>query len=327
MASGNTPDGAVVPDPTGSPLETVRAVDLPERVEELADAYEARFDDRDRFLWQWIYALFPEFTCSSVADEHARHVRTQKTILTMYVTVLDDLLETHGDRATFLEACKCHREGLEPVPDSPEVDAGAVAFVERAWRAFESGLEGAPRRESFGDVLAYDLDQTINAVEYSAVLSETPEMANITGARRYDSHNMVLFAYTDVDLAYSPAFDLSDFGALRDLVWDLQEMARIGNWVTTWERELREGDYSSGVVVTALQEDVLSPADLENRDQQTLVRTIRDHGIEERYRRRWERLHRSVTRRGVEADSVDLDALVRGMETVFEYHLASEGLK
>jgi hypothetical protein len=327
MAGAETPSGAGVTDPTDSPLETVRAVELPERVDRLVEAYEAQFDDRDRFLWQWIYALFPEFTLSSVADEHASHVRIHKTTLTMYVTVLDDLLESHGDRATFLEACKCHQEGLEPDPDRTAVDAGAVEFVEQVWTAFEAGLDAAPRREAFGDVLAYDLDQTVNAVEYSAVLSETPEMANLKGARRYDSHNMVLFAYTDVDLAYSPGFELSDFGVVRDLVWDLQEMARIGNWVTTWERELREGDYSSGVVVTALQEGVLTPADLESGDHAALVRTVRDHDIEKRYRRRWERLHRSVARRGAEAGSVDLDALVRGMETVFEYHLASEGLK
>ena len=327
MATTSAPDGPDGHVPTDSPLETVRDVELPERVDRLADAYDRQFDDRDRFLWQWIYALFPEFTLSSVADEHARHVRTQKTILTMYVTVLDDLLETHGDRATFLEVCKCHQEGLEPDPDRAAVDADTVEFVQRVWAAFEAGQEGAPRREAFADVFAYDLDQTINAVEYSAVLSDTPEMANITGARRYDSHNMVLFAYTDLDLMYSPAFDLSDFGALRDLVWDLQEMARIGNWVTTWERELGEGDYSSGVVVTALQEGVLAPEDLAEGDHERLVRSVRDHGIEERYRRRWERLHRSVTRRGVEAGSVDLDALVRGMETVFEFHLASEGLK
>jgi hypothetical protein len=245
----------------------------------------------------------------------------------MYVTVLDDLLETHGDRATFREACKCHQPGIDANPEPDGVDAETVAFVDRVWTAFEAGQDEAPRRGPFEDVFRYDLDQTLNAVEYSAVLSDTPEMANATGARRYDSHNMVLFAYTDVDLMYSPGFDLSDFGALRDLVWDLQEMARIGNWVTTWERELREGDYSSGVVVTALQEGVIAPADLDDGDQEALVRTVRDHGIEERYRRRWERLHRSVTRRGVEADSVDLDALVRGMETVFEYHLASEGLK
>ena len=128
MATTSAPDGPDGHVPTDSPLETVRDVELPERVDRLADAYDRQFDDRDRFLWQWIYALFPEFTLSSVADEHVRHVRTQKTILTMYVTVLDDLLETHGDRATFLEVCKCHQEGLEPDPDRAAVDADTVEF-------------------------------------------------------------------------------------------------------------------------------------------------------------------------------------------------------
>ena len=321
MSTTDTPDVEV------DHLRAVREVDLPERVDELADAYDRRFDDRDRFLWQWIYSLFPEFTVSSVADDHAAHVRTQKTVLTMYVTVIDDLLETHGDRATFREACKCHRARLQPDPDRDDVDAEKLAFVRRVWERFEAGLADAPHREAFGDVFAYDLDQTMNAVEYSAVLSDTPEMANLTGARRYDSHNMVLFAYTDVDLMYSPSFDLGDFGALRDLLWDLQELARIGNWVTTWEREIVEGDYSAGVVVTALQEGVVTPADLRTQTPETLVERIRDAGVEEQFCRRWTELYRSVVDREYDTHSVDLDALAAGMETVYEYHLATRGLK
>jgi hypothetical protein len=308
-------------------LRAVRQVELPGRVDELADAYDRRFDDRDRFLWRWIYSLFPEFTVSSVAEEHAAHVRTQKTVLTMYVTVIDDLLEAHGDRATFREACKCHRAGHEPDPDRDGVDAEKLAFVRRVWGSFEAGLADAPRRDAFGDVFTYDLDQTVNAVEYSAVLSETPEMANITGSRRYDSHNMVLFAYTDIDLMYSPSFDLADFGVLRDLLWDLQELARIGNWVTTWEREIVEGDYSAGVVVTALQKGVVTPTELREEAPETLVERIRDAGVEEGFCRRWNELYRSVTTRECDADSVDLDALAAGMETVYEYHLATRGLK
>ena len=316
-----------VSDASAAHLRTVRRVDLPDPVDGLADAYDCRFDDRDRFLWQWIYSLFPEFTVSSVADEHAGHVRTQKTLLTMYVTVLDDLMETHGDRETFREACKCHRSGSDPDPTRSGVDAEKLAFVGRVWETFDSGLAEAPRRGAFADVFAYDLDQTMNAVEYSAVLSDTPEMANLTGVRRYDSHNMVLFAYTDVDLMFSPAFDLADFGALRDLVWDLQEMARIGNWVTTWERELVEGDYSAGVVVTALQEGVVTPDELRECDPAVLVDRIRAADIEDRFCRRWQALHRSVTAREFGTDSVDLDALAEGMETVYEYHLATRGLK
>jgi len=308
-------------------LRAVDDVDLPDEVDRLASAYERQFDDRSRFVWQWIYSLFPSFRLSSVADEHAAEVRTRKTVLTMYVTVLDDLVETHGDHGTFREACKLHETGHEPEPDRADVDAETLAFVEEVWESFTDGLADAPRHDEFDDVFTYDLDQTMTAIEYSAVVSTNPQIANVTGARRYDTHNMVMFPYADVDLMYSPTFELGDFGALRDLIWDLQEMARIGNWITTWERELAEGDYSAGVVVTALQEGVVTPTELTEGDHDAVVARIRDHGIEERFRRRWERLYRSVRRSQTDTDSVDLDALVDGMETVFEYHLASEGRK
>jgi len=309
-------------------LQTIRQVTLPGRVGELADAYDRYFEERNRFLWQWIYSLFPSFTLSSVAEEHAAHVREQKTILTMYVTVLDDLVEHRGDRRTFEEACRLACDSVDADPQRAAVDAETFAFVERLWTEFEDGLSDAPRREEFADIFAYDFNQTADAMEYSALVSDNPCMANLTGATQYDSHNMVMFPYADVDLMYSPAFDPADLGAVRNTLWDLQEMARIGNWLTTWEREVVEGDFSAGIVVAAIEEGVVSPSEVEaTEDREPFVESIRSSGLENRFRRRWHRIYEDVQSRHRDAESVDLAALVAGMETVFEYHLATEGLK
>ncbi|WP_415381109.1 hypothetical protein [Halosimplex sp. TS25] len=310
------------------PLGEIRDVTLPERVERLADAYADHFEERDRFLWRWIYSLFPSFTLSSVAEEHAAHVREQKTVLTMYVTVLDDLIEHRGDRRTFREACRLPCDVVDADPERAAVDAETFAFVERLWTEFEAGIEDAPRREEFADIFAYDFSQTADAMEYSALLSDNPAMANLTGATQYDSHNMVMFPYADLDLMYSPSFDPADLGALRNTLWDLQEMARIGNWLTTWEREVVEGDYSAGIVVAAIEEGVVSPVEVAATDDtESVVEAIRASGMEGRFRRRWQRIYEDVHARHAVADSVDLATLVDGMETVFEYHLATEGLK
>lgn len=312
----------------GECLRAVRDVTLPDRVASLADAYERHFEERDRFLWRWFYALAPSFTLSTVEECHAAHVREQKTILTMYVTVLDDLVEHHGDRATFRET---RRLACDTVPADPEraaVGAETFAFVERLWTEFEDGLAEAPRRGEFADLFAYDFRQTADAMEYSALVSDTPHMANLTGATRYDAHNMVLFSYADVDLMFSPSFDRRDLGSVRDTLWDLQEMARIGNWLTTWEREVFEGDFSAGPVVAAIEGDVVSPEAVAAADDpDAVVESIRESGLEDRFRRRWQRIHDDVRSRDADAESVDVDALIAGMETVFEFHLATKGLK
>jgi hypothetical protein len=311
-------------DGTHGFIEQISSVRLPETVGDLAREYADVFGDRDRFLWQWIYSLFPEFTLSSVAEREASHLRTQKTILTMYVTILDDLVETHEDRRTFEEARRLAR-GEQADPERVAVDPDQFAFIERVWQTFEAGLADAPRREAFADIFEYDLQQTTNAVDYSAVLNAHPSIANLDGAKRYDAHNMAMFPYADLDLMYSPAFDLADFGALRDLLWDLQELARIGNWLTTWEREVRGGDYTAGVVVLALEEGIVTPAQL--RSSEDVIETIENHDIERRFERRWRSKYRAVNDRDYDISSVDIDALVEGMGTVFEYHRASRGYK
>jgi hypothetical protein len=306
--------------------EQIADVTLPETVTELVADYDRLYGDRSSFLWRWIYSLFPEFTLSSVADGYAAEARTQKTVLTMYVTVLDDLVEHHGDRRTFEEARCLPREGKRPDRERVAVDEEQFAFIERLWETFADGVAWAPRHDEFADVFRYDVRQTLNAMEYSAVVNGNPRIANLSGARRYGAHNMVMFPYADVDLMYSPAFDTGDFGAVRDLLWDLQEMARIGNWLTTWEREIREGDYTAGVIVAALEEGVVTTRELRHREDDA-IEAIRNQDIEERFRRRWRERYRSVRDREFAAESVDLDALVSGMETVFEYHLASRGHK
>ncbi|MFB6222804.1 MAG: hypothetical protein ABEH86_03910 [Haloarcula sp.] len=310
-------------------LKEVQTTTLPARVEELADEYERVCGERDRFLWQWIYSLFPEFTLSSVHSGHADHVRTQKTILTMYVTILDDIIENDGDRDTFEEARRLSQTPSTVDPRRASVSDEYFAFIERVWREFESGLTDAPRLDEFADIFQYDMRQTLNAMDYSAVVNENPRIANLSGAEHYGAHNMVMFPYADVDLMYSPTFELSDFGTVRDLLWDLQEMARIGNWLTTWEREVREGDYTAGIVVLALQEGLISPAELQGADDEkaAIIEKIKAEKLESQFRERWAERYRTVRDREFDTESVDLDALVKGMETVFQYHEASRGHK
>jgi hypothetical protein len=307
-------------------FEEIGDVELPEPAASLADDYERLFDDRDRFLWRWIYSLFPAFTLSSVAAADERHVRTQKTVLTMYVTVLDDIVENHDDRATFEEACRLVHDPETVEPSRAEVDPEQFAFIEDCWRTFEDGIEDAPRYDEFADIMAYDMRQTTNAMDYSAVVNQNPRIANLSGSRRYGAHNMVMFPYADVDLMYSPGFELADFSALRDLLWDLQELARIGNWLTTWEREVREGDFTAGIVTHAIQQGIVTPTDLEESPREVVER-LKRHDIEGRFRDRWEQQYHDVQTREFDTESIDLHDLVDGMETVFEYHLASRGYK
>jgi hypothetical protein len=306
----------------------VTAVELPETVLEVTEEYERVLSDRDAFLWKWIHSLFDAFTLSSVDARDEDEVKEIKTLFTVFITTLDDLVESHDDTATFEEARRVARDPETVDPSREGVDADVLEFVEGLWARIDRRLQAAPRYGEFKDIFQYDLRQGFNAMEYTKLVSDNAHVANATGARTYDSHNMVLFPYTDIDLMFSTGFAMPDLSDLRDLTWDLQKMARIGNWVTTWERELTEGDYSAGVVVQALQDDVIDANELDPAgDLESIVERIKECGVEEAFLEEWCQRHKSVCEREYDIDSVDVGAYIGGMETVMEYHLASRGMK
>lgn len=314
---------------SGDVLEAVEVVDLPESIAAIADDYDRSIGIRDRFVWKWIYALLPAFTLDCVDTDAAATVREQKTLLTIYITTLDDIAEHEKDKATFEEARRRLRPNRTTDPTDPAADAETLEFVSRVWTAFEEGFTAAPRYDAFSDVFRYDLDQTLAAIDYSWLVSEHPSVANLEGACQNGLHNMLMFPYADIDLAHSSRFETTDLSALRRTIWDLERMARIGNWVSTWERELRDRDYSSGILVAALDEGIVTPDELacSNLDTDELVERIRDSDLETRFLGEWIDLYTRAQSRALSARSVDLEAFTRGMHTVIRYHLATKGYK
>ena len=317
----------------GAYTQRVNGVTLPPTARTFADRYDRVVGDRDRFLWKWIHNLFDKFTLTSVPSRARGAVYEQKTLLTMFVTVLDDLAESDADQGTFdagrwipFEVDATEQEGSA----AGEVDGEVLDYLADLWDEIDATLWDAPRYAEFVDLFEYDLRQTCNAMAYSGLVNDNPAIANRAETERHDAYNMTMFPYAGIDLMHSPSFDRAELGALRSILCDLQQMARIGNWVTTWERELAEGDISSGVVVCALRRGVIDYeeiADADSRDVERLADRIRSHGIESEFTREWELRDRTVRKRTAELESVDAERIVDGIETVMNHHLASEGQK
>ena len=320
------------PDPSEY-TRRVSGVELPTAVREFADRYDHLIGNRDRFLWKWIFNLFDKFTLTSVPNREHSTVYEQKTLLTIFVTVLDDLAESDADQATF-DAGRRIPFGADVADHggsvTDAVDHDVLGYLADLWEAIDAAVRDTPRHADFIDIFEYDLRQTFNSMEYSGLVNDNPAMANRAETERYDAYNMTMLPYACIDLMHSPSFDRSELGTLRSILCDLQQMARIGNWVTTWERELGEGDISSGVVVCALKRDILDYeeiVDAERRDVELLADRIRSHGIEAEFTREWELRDRTVRKRASEVKSVDVEQIVDGIETVMNHHLASEGYK
>lgn len=324
------PNGA---EPSGEAIDMsqVAAHTLPPVVSELADEYETRLGHRDRFVLQWLHFVFPFFQLSSVDEHYTERCRADKTLASMYITLIDDLGEQHNDQSTLSEAAKVPFPQESVDWGAADLDRDYMEMTEAVWQTLQSRLRDAPRYDEIKPILRHDLRQAIHAVRYSMLVSEHPETANMTEAQALGAHNMMMLPLADIDLAYSPEFTPAELGSLRSLLVELQEMARIGNWITTWERELTEGDVSAGVFITAAEHGIISLDELRSVDDPTVQRRIQDAldrtYVEEALFEQWQYRCDQVRADPPSITSIDVDGLLDGMERVMEYHLASRGLK
>jgi hypothetical protein len=308
----------------------VRAVALPESVSELVSEYDERIGLRDDYIWKWLHSLWPNFRLSPVLDAGDDAVREQKTLLTMYITLLDDLADLVQDEETFEEGAKLPFDRYSSDPDRTAVDARYLSFTRTVWDAFEASFRENPGYADYETLFRFDLRQTMQSMRYGFLANARPALANISEAYAVGSYNMAMFLYASIDLTYSPSFDHVELGQLRGLVYECQQMARIGNWVSTWKREITEGDLSSGVVIRALEEGLFAPEALLDGTREPTpaeaIAAIEEAKIVESFLTAWEDRRERIEDEYSLA-SVDVADYLSGVDTILEYHLESQGKK
>jgi hypothetical protein len=125
----------------------------------------------------------------------------------------------------------------------------------------------------------------------------------------------------------SRAFDRADLGKLRAALWHAQCMGRVGNLVTTWERELGDRDFTSGVFAHALQQGFLSVQQLIDADAEVVREAIAAHDCEAFFLKRWRHHRDQLLALADSIRTVDIRKLIVGLKQLLQIHLGSRGMK
>lgn len=298
-------------------------------------ARSVRGVDLTMFCWCTVHLINSTsgYLAEGERQEVLDAVRDQKLPARVRGVLDDDLLEKRDDRATFERAALVLFHDHTAM-DAPGVDRECIETIERVWATVDARIRTAPTHDQHRQLLEYDFKQLPNVTEYTALLNDTPELANLNEPRVHESYNTSMFVYADIDPMYSAGFDRTDLGPVRDAVWHGQQVARIGNWLTTWERELREADYSSGAVVRGVENGAVRPdtlrsagGDPDGASPSDVAARIRETGSEQYLLDRWLRERGRLREFDERVDSVGIDRYASGLETVVKYRLAARGLK
>jgi hypothetical protein len=117
-----------------------------------------------------------------------------------------------------------------------------VEFAKSLFKEIRLILTRQPNYQMLCDVLEFDLRQFYSANQFSSLMMKHHNLNNLTENRLYSHHNMGMVIVGMFDLMAIDRLDLSELGVIREVFVLGQRLGRILNVLTTYEREVSDGD-------------------------------------------------------------------------------------
>jgi hypothetical protein len=278
-------------------------------------------------LFQWCEQGAELTTLSCVVPELFRHGCDTKLLSMMLCVLLDDVADLRG-REAFLEIL------LRIVEGQPHIDLSGCSDEERHYAAVTQRLTDIwlerlrtyPSFEVFENLLRYDEFQYFNAMRYSHMLNRNLWAMNPVEHDLYLPHAMDMMSFATTDLMCSVNFPMEELGRLREALWHLQCMGRVGNLLSTWRREIHQQDFASGVFARAVVQGDLSVEQLRPENFGQIEETIVNGGHERYYFGRWKYHRECFLAKSRHVHAVDLQKMLEGNDRLFLMHLGNRGL-
>jgi hypothetical protein len=317
-----------LPEELAKVVAEIKAIEFSPYLQRWIGEYE-KVGQRGRFLWQWCKKGVGLTTLPCVSPELREHVMETKMLSILFGTLIDDIADREQDREMLQMAIS-----LVSADDWMSERLGLwtgrrrdyLETIARLWSEVWRRCQSYPRFSEFEFLLRFDNEQSLNAMRYALLANQIPAILNSTEHDLYQPHNMQIMFMASVDLCASVTFDSNELGIAREIFWHAQRMGRIGNMLTTWEREVLDRDFTSGVFAHALGRGLLSPPDLRKLPAFEIMSTLETAECQAHFIRDWNNQRAQMAAKIEKVHSFDLRPYLQGFERLIVLHLGSRGL-
>lgn len=305
----------------------IKKVEFSPYLQDWIRSYET-VGQRGRFLWQWCLKGVHMITLPSVQEELRQHVIETKMLSIFFGTLIDDIADREQDREMLQMAVGAASE-YWPVERLELWSGRRRAYLEMIsglWTELWTRCKSYPRFDAFEQLLKFDNDQILNAMRYALLANQCPGMLNVVEHDLYQPNNMQVIFMATLDLCASPDFNQDELGIAREVFWHAQRMGRIGNMITTWEREVLDRDFTSGIFAFAVHRGILSASDLRDLPAHEIMTLLENHDCQEHFIREWKYHRHQMEQKLRRVQSIDLMPYLQAFEELIKLHLGSRGL-
>lgn len=283
---------------------------------------------RGRFLWQWCLKGVRMTTLPSVAPELREHLVETKMLGIFFCTLIDDIAdrEQDGEMLEMAIGAASDNWAIERLELWKGRRRAYLEMISALWNEVWNRCKGYPRFRDFEALLKFDNEQVMIAMRYALLANQCPGLLNVIEHDLYQPNNMQMIFMATVDLCASPDFNPDELGICREIFWHAQRMGRIGNMITTWEREVLDRDFTSGIFAFAVHRGILSAADLRNLPAHEIMSLLEANDCQEHFINEWKHHRDQMERKLRRVRSIDVKPYLQAFEEMIKLHLGSRGL-
>ena len=309
-------------------IEAVQKIELPPDLQKWVENFN-KVGDRPDFIWKWLYKVNKIWVYSHIQEKYSSLLIRVKTLYDMFIVLLDDVAETKGKEDLLNELLKVpFKQEFIKISYLNQKDGQYLKFTQKLWNKIINTCKQFPHYKEIKDFFNYDTIQFLNAVNYAYLVFKYPYFVNTRECWLYIPHSMQILIDFDLDLMCCSKYINEDLGRARRTVLCLQEMGRIGNWLTTWEREMKEGDFTSIVIPYALEHKIVNLKELQGRNKNKVIEKIKKSGIEDFFlNQEWESRFKMLDKLSRESKLVDNKEILKRAKYLIFMHLLSRGRK
>lgn len=318
----------LTPERIKKEIEVIQKVKLPPELQKWMREYE-KVGERNEFIWKWIYSV-SQIVAFPISEEQYKEslFEIKTSVLVIFGILLNDVADKFKNRYLLNELLKSiFFEKNMQLAYLNQKEKKYLLFTNKFWNSTLSKIKQYPRYKELKDVFNYDILQILVANQYDYLVSKHNYLVNKTEDWLYPPHTMGGMICGILDILCSPKFDIRELNTIREITWEAQKMARIGNWISTWEREIDESDFTSIVFICAIDRGLLTISDLKIGNRDKIVEKIKDSKIERNILKIWDESYKKINKLCKRIKSADVKKFPLGLKKLLILEVSSRGLK
>ncbi len=286
------------------------------RFHQIQQLYPAMYAHRTDYLWKWVQAGFEITSLKNPPNTLSHSLKCRSFII---VVLIDDICDVAQNENDF-EKCVAILDGV-----TPDKGCDLYRLIYDVWHSVQHDIKKTPNYSSLKHELDDGYKRLIESFRYGLSISncQTVDWDTYIEITQDASH---VYLAGLMDLLYIPNLSISQISQFKTVFLQTQKMAQIGNWITTWKREIKQRDFSSGVIVYALENNWINRDALENMDSETLIRHIKQCPSEQYLLDMWQKTRMDVVQLSNQIKSPLLDGYVDSFSVIASMQLAASGL-